>query len=115
MEIEFVIPVNGRQHKAEVRVKENGRTVFEDLADLRSAPERDKLVNRIKGHFPDANDAEIKDKVNSGYFAAKDRHDKTQEAARQAGPDVPEGAVLGTMQLLDGAPLTVRRPLCLVG
>jgi hypothetical protein len=96
MDLEFNIPVNGRQHKAQVLLKEDGRRVYEHKADLADADERADLVERLAtaNLFPDLRrkslekrKEEIKKRIEEGYFAAADRHD--QEAARAAAQQPP--------------------------
>ena len=91
MEFEFAIPVNGRQHKAAVRVKEGDRTVYEDLADMRSEPERRKLVNRIKKRFPDADEKEIEGRSTTGITRPRTvtRRSRRRHARPRPAPRTP--------------------------
>jgi hypothetical protein len=98
MDLEFHIPVNGRQHKANVLLKEDGHRIFEHKADLADADERRKLAERLASDnlFPDLRRKspekraeEIKRRIDAGYFAAKDQHDREQEAARAAANQPP--------------------------
>jgi hypothetical protein len=98
MDLEFSIPSNGRLHKADVRLKEDGRTIFEHEVNLANADERDKLVNRLAAEnlFPDLRRKSlekraevIKKRIDEGYFAAKDQHDREQEAAQAAANQPP--------------------------
>jgi hypothetical protein len=98
MDLEFSIPVNGRQHKANVCLKEDGRTIFEDEVNLAKADERKKLAEQLAADnlFPDLRQEpverrteEIKRRLEAGYFAAKDQHDREQDAAQAAANQSP--------------------------
>jgi hypothetical protein len=87
-----------------------GKTVDTDRANLTDAAERRKLAKRMAAKLGVDEDGLLK-QLEDAWHATLDTRRRFEE---QAAAGSPEAAPVGTVRLLDAAPLTVRRPLCLI-
>jgi hypothetical protein len=110
--LEIETPANGRLGKSTVVALDKDRKVIHsDQANLTDARERGKLAKRMATKLGDKTE-KLLEQIERVWNQALAERRRFQE---QAAAGSPEAAVLGTSQLLDAAPLTVRRPLCLIG
>jgi hypothetical protein len=110
--LEVEAPANGRVGKGTVTVLDaGGKVKLTDRADLQSAREREKLVGRLAAKL-DADPKALGADLDTAWHETLDRHRQAQAQASAApAPAGPEVAA----ELLDEAPATISRPLCLVG
>src|SRR5690349_10218615 len=109
--LEIEATANGRVGKATVlAVDADGRTVHSDRANLIDDAERRKLVKRMA----DKLGVEAGPLLEDLERAWNDTLDQRRRFREQAEVGSAEAATLSTMHLLDAAPSTIRRPLCLV-
>jgi hypothetical protein len=102
---------NGKVGKATVLARDaEGKTVDTDRANLTDAAERGKLAKRMADKLGVDEKALLR-QLEAKWNQTLDDHRRFQE---QVAAGSPEAAVLATAELLDLAPPTVRRPLCLV-
>jgi hypothetical protein len=113
--LEFDAPANGKIGKTTITVLDKTDTVlFTDKADMTIATEREKAGNRI------ASKLEIKSgKKRKELQAAIDKQwnasiSEWRRMRKLVEAGSPEAAPISTMQFLDTAPLSLRRPLCLI-
>jgi hypothetical protein len=108
--VEIEAPANGRVGKATVLARDaGGKTAHSDRANLSDAAERLKLAKRMAkkvGADPDG----LLGQIEAAWHDALDERRRFQQQA-EAGS--PEAAAVATARLLDAAPPTIRRPLCL--
>jgi hypothetical protein len=114
--LEFEAPVNGRISKATITVLDatSNNVLHTDRADMTVANERRKVVKRIAeklGIRSQEKLKELQDNLDNEWNKSIQERRRTRERA-QAGS--PEAVPISTVQLLDTAPLTLRRPLCLI-
>jgi hypothetical protein len=101
---EIEAPANGRVRKAAIHVRNKAdKRVYTDEANLNSDVERRKLVKRVIAKLGGDED-QLLEQLEELWNETLDRQRRMQEQA----------AAVETVQLLDTAPRTIRRPLCLV-
>jgi hypothetical protein len=111
--LEIEAPANGRVHKATVTVRDReGNTRAQDTGDLASAAERRRVARELARQLGDENVKKWQDALDKEWAGMVDRQQRLREQM-EAGS--PEAAPRETVQLLDAAPQSVRRPLCLIG
>jgi hypothetical protein len=109
--LEIEAPANGKVGKATVvSLDRDGKTVHTDRANLADAGERLKMVKRMAAKL-DIDEATLLKQLEDAWNATLDKRRRFEERAAAGSP---EAAPIGTVQMLDTAPLTIRRPLCLI-
>jgi hypothetical protein len=109
--LEIDAPANGKVGKATVVARDSdGKTADTDRANLTEATERGKLVKRMAAKLG-VDEGDLLKQLESVWNETLDQRRRFHERAAAGSP---EAAPIGTMQLLDTAPPTIRRPLCLV-
>jgi hypothetical protein len=109
--LDIEAPANGRVGKATVVARRpDGTTAHTDRANLTDATERDKLVKRMAKALG-VDSRALLAQLEESWNRVLDERRRFQEQA-EAGS--AEAATLGTIQLLDEAPPTICRPLCLL-
>jgi hypothetical protein len=111
-ELEIQTPANGRTRKSTVNVLgEDKKILFTDLADLTSAAEREKTSARVAKQLKVAK-AKVAPRLEAAWNDTMEQHRRLREQAEAGSPD---SVAVDSLRLLDAAPLTIRRPLSLVG
>jgi hypothetical protein len=111
-DLEVETPANGRLRKSTVSVLGEGREVlFTDKVDLADATDRGKASARIAARIK-VPQARVAGRLEE---RANDTMTRLRRVREQAEAGSPEAAAVETLRVLDSAPLTVRRPLCLLG
>src|SRR5262245_40508611 len=109
--LEIEAPSNGKVGRATVLALDGeGKTAHSDRANLTDAAERGKLAKRMAAKLG-VDEGELLRQLEEVWNEALDRRRKFQERAAAGSL---EAAPVATLQLLDAAPPTIRRPLCLV-
>src|SRR5262249_26071029 len=109
MELNVEAPVNGRVHKADVTVREDGRIVFQAECNMSALLERRRLSKRLAERFGGKAE-EIEKKLEDHWAQAVDERQKAQK--KENATATPGNQI--TSRILDDAPGTIRRPLSLV-
>jgi hypothetical protein len=106
-------PANGRIHRAEITVlDDDGGVMMTDSANLHAKLDRQKLARRLAASGVPSTPEEIERKVEECWNAEIGKRraaDNRQRATPAAADNRQEIAILDT------APDTIRRPLCLLG
>jgi hypothetical protein len=115
--LDISTPGNGKLGKPTVfALDPDGNTLASGKADLFIDKEREKLARTFAQKLGEKLKLEIKSEnvlavLEDTWNKTLDQHRRFSEQAKTGSP---EAAVVGTVQLLDAAPPTIRRPLCLV-
>jgi hypothetical protein len=116
LKIELEVPSNGRMGKLTLHAVdvETGKVRFTDKADIQTAAEREKAVNRIAAALKvrgKARLAELRKEFEDKCLTFMDK--RREQQAREA-TGSPDGVAVERSELLDEQPATINRPLCLL-
>jgi hypothetical protein len=103
-------PANGRLRQSTVMILEGENVVANDKGDLSSNSERRKVAKNL-AEQTGRDEKKILKALEKKWYEMLSEH---QRFRKQAEAGSAEAAPEGTIQLLDAAPLTIRRPLCLL-